>query len=86
MWVSSNYGANGNTAGFVYNYFSGASGYFSEGYAGYYIEGRPFDHFSYTYAGEVGIINLRTGELVHQNGNPVPSVSQLLSWADEANP
>ena len=81
LWVTQNYGGS-SSVGQVYSYFTG---YFSDGYAGYYASGTPMSHFNYPYYGMIGIINLKTGKMDVFSGSPLPSVSQLLSFADAAN-
>ena len=78
MWLTNgSSGAAGLTQ--VYSYFTG---YFP-GYAGYFAsEYAPFD---YKYYGTIGFVNLKTGRLEALSGDPVPSVSQLLNYADQAN-
>lgn len=80
MWVTQNYGGSSSAAQ-VYNYFTN---YFSDGYAGYYAQGVPY--MNYPYYGMVGFVDLTTGVIRAFSGTNIPSVSQLLAWADEANP
>jgi len=78
-WVTDNFGGS-MTAGQTYNYFTG---YFPSGFAGYYNNGTP--PMSYPYYGMIGFIDLTTGVLRAFSGDAIPSNSQLLSWATEAN-
>ena len=81
MWCTKNTG-DPTTAGEVYSYFTQ---YFSDGYAGYYAAGTPQDHFFLCSYGTLGIINLKTGQMYVFSSNPLPTVAELLSYADQAN-